>query len=175
MSNLEGDKDFTIDVNLAGVTAADGTGFKLPEGYYMAQVTDAAVQDSKQGNGNKNLVVDVKVTGPTHIGISRRRWLPLRADALYFFKGFLASCGFATAALEKTVSVNPKSVIGRNCFIHVIPAAAAGNTPVGTTDANAKQYDDVQFVTETVYKQNASNGSTRSTFATPTEVTGGLS
>jgi hypothetical protein len=163
-STLEGDRNATIDTNLAGIAAADGSGFKLPEGYYTATVEDAAVQDSKQGNGNKNLVVDVRTTGPTNAGVSRRRWLTLRPDALFFLKGFLSSCGFTPAALEKPLSITAASLIGKTCFIHVIPAKEnTGTMPAGTTNTQ-KSYDEIQFVTKEVYMANASvNGATSST------------
>jgi hypothetical protein len=129
-------RDWTIDINLAGVAAATGNR-QLPEGQYKAVINDAYIKPENPGR----VVFRLTVSEGPFAGIIRTTGINVPAGdddrVRYYWRALAESVGYTAAQLDDgTVTLSMGSFKNRVAHIDYTPA----------DPTNGKQYDSVSFL-----------------------------
>lgn len=125
------DREFSVNINLGGITAPTGMGnTQVPEGYYRAVVDDMYVNPDRNPN---RVVIKLKLTDAPFAGVIRTDGLNLpktEEDKVRFYWRALAeSAGYTAAQLDAgEITLGRGSFHGKQVFIHYNPKDSATNT-----------------------------------------------
>jgi hypothetical protein len=134
-------RDFAIEMNLSGVTAADGGG-KLPNGVYKGKVNDMYMKPENTGR----VVIVVEVAEGPFAGAKRTTGINVPKDekdnVRAYWRALAESCGIDSAKLDKgAVKLTAKAFVGKGCFFDYANAEEEGG------------YDQVRFLRQGTYER----------------------
>ena len=128
-------RDFSLNLNVAGVSAATG-GAELLDGYYKAVVSDMYIAPEKANR----VVIKVRVSEGPNTGAVRTTGLNLPSSdsdgVRAYWRALLESVGYTAAQLDNgQVTLGPDAIVGRTAHIFY----------QGKNEAEGRQYDRVSF------------------------------
>jgi hypothetical protein len=122
------DREWSIDINMSGLTAPTGKKAELPEGHYKCLVTDAYVNPERNRG---RVIFKLQVSEGPFTGTIRTDGLniPKSADdkVRYYWRGLAESAGYEPAQLDAgQVTLGTGSFKGRTVHIHFTPRGEGG-------------------------------------------------
>lgn len=125
--------DWSFTADFTNVTAAGMGGAPTEEAYCKVKIFSSEVRETAKGN--KRVIFRCMVTEGKHasavITDGQNFPTPENQICLRYWKALLTSIGVTQKALaKKEVKINGKSLMGREGFVHFIPAPEGGYSQV---------------------------------------------
>ena len=141
------DRNFSIALNVSGVTAATGDG-TLPEGYYRATVTDMYVAPEKPNR----VVIKVRVSEGANAGALRTTGINIPTspedEVRAYWRALLESVGYTATQLDNgQITLGSDAIVGRTAHIYYMPKDEEAGV----------QYDRVNFYPPTTWTDASAN------------------
>jgi hypothetical protein len=129
MSEMEQqNRDWSFAVNLSGISAPTGGAVELPEGFYVAKVSDMYINTAKNA---ERVVIKLTVADGPFTGTVRTDGLnvPKSADdkVRYYWRGLAESAGYTSAQLDAgQINIGPGAFKDRTVHFKYTPKKGEG-------------------------------------------------